>query len=145
MNSLDAFRVAQEKRMELANRSREMGINEEFISKLVDTFYLRVQAHPELGEVFDHRIGDRWPIHLAKMKKFWESITLRTSVYEGKPMETHRALEEARPEHFEVWLRLWEETLNEIAPSLAAKELLFNKAKSMGARLAEGRFGDKRG
>ena len=60
-------------------------------------------------------------------------------------METHRALEEARPEHFEVWLRLWEETLNEIAPSLAAKELLFNKAKSMGARLAEGRFGDKRG
>ncbi|MFM9873740.1 MAG: group III truncated hemoglobin [Fimbriimonadaceae bacterium] len=141
MNSLEAFKAAQQKREELADQSRAMGIDEEFISLLVDTFYLKVQSEPDLGTVFSDRIGENWPVHLAKMKVFWESIALRTALYEGKPMRTHRGLEAARPEHFSIWLRLWEETLDEIAPSDEAKRYLIEKARSMGVRLAEGRFG----
>lgn len=141
VDSVEAFRKAQENRKLLAQEVRAMGIDEEFISKLVDTFYLRVQADPELGPVFNDRIEDRWPVHLAKMKQFWESIALRTALYEGKPMETHRKLDEARPEHFSIWLKLWDETLREIAPSPEAANFLMEKARSMGQRLAMGRFG----
>lgn len=143
MDSLEAFRAAQAKRADLSAEARGWGIDEEFISRLVDQFYLRVQAHPELGPVFQDRIGDRWPIHLAKMKTFWESIALRTALYEGKPMETHRGLLAARPEHFAQWLVLWEEVLAEVAPSTAARDYLLERARSMGSRLAEGRFGEK--
>ena len=142
MDKLEAFKQAQKNRADLSKEARAMGIDEAFISELVDRFYLKVQADPDLGKVFNDRIEDRWPLHLAKMKTFWESIALRTALYEGKPMETHRQLEAARPEHFVTWLRIWEETLNEIAPSEAAKKYLMEKAQSMGARLARGRFGD---
>lgn len=141
MDSLEAFKKAQENRADLAAEARSWGINEAFISELVDTFYLRVQAHPVLGPVFNDRIQDNWAVHLAKMKVFWGSIALRTALYEGKPMVTHRQLESARPEHFSIWLGLWKETLDEIAPSPEAHEYLFEKARSMGERLAAGRFG----
>ena len=35
----------------------EMGVNEAFIGRLVETFYARVLAHPDLGPVFDARHG----------------------------------------------------------------------------------------
>jgi hemoglobin len=138
---LEAYKKAQANRKALALEVRAMGVDEAFISQLVDTFYVRVQSHPELGPVFAERIGDRWPLHLAKMKTFWESIALRTALYEGKPMQTHKGIESARPEHFVIWLKLWEEVLGEIAPSEEARDYLIEKARSMGERLSEGRFG----
>lgn len=38
---------------------KALGIDEAFIGKLVDTFYARVLAHPELGPVFDARLSGR--------------------------------------------------------------------------------------
>lgn len=142
MDSLEAFKKAQENRAQLSAEARSWGIDEEFISRLVDTFYLRVQNHPELGPVFSDRIQDRWPEHLAKMKVFWGSIALRTSLYEGKPMVVHQGIEAARPEHFQMWLNLWREVLDEIAPSVQARDYLIDRALSMGARLGRGRFGE---
>ncbi|ARU40072.1 hypothetical protein CCB80_02540 [Armatimonadetes bacterium Uphvl-Ar1] len=142
MDSLEAFKAAQARRADLSQEARGWGIDEEFISRLVDTFYLRIQAHPDLGPVFNDRIGENWPVHLAKMKRFWESIALRTAIYEGKPMETHKRLEAAQPSHFSQWLVLWEDVLTELAPSDEARDYLLDRARSMGVRLAKGRFGD---
>ena len=143
MDSLEAFKKAQQKRADLSAEARSWGIDEPFISRLVDTFYLRIQNHPELGAVFNDRIQDRWAEHLAKMKTFWGSIALRTTLYEGKPMIVHQGIEAARPEHFQIWLDLWREVLDEIAPSPEARDYLVERAVSMGGRLARGRFGDK--
>lgn len=45
---------------------KAIGVDDAFISHLVDTFYGRVLAHPELGPVFDARLSGRWPEHMER-------------------------------------------------------------------------------
>jgi hemoglobin len=140
VNSIDAFRAAQEKRKQLQDESRAIGINEEYIDLLVDEFYAKVMVHPELGPVFNARICD-WTPHLAKMKLFWGSIMLRTSLYEGKPMQTHPALRDlARPELFAVWLALFEEVVRETAPNDEVVDKFMERAKQMGTRIRDAMY-----
>jgi len=68
---------------------KAIGIDEAFVSKLVDTFYGRVLEHPELGPVFDARLSGRWPEHMEKMKSFWSSVAFRSGAYGGKPVQAH--------------------------------------------------------
>jgi hemoglobin len=51
------------------------GIDDAFISRLVERFYDTVRQDDMLGPIFAERIGD-WPHHLARMKDFWASIML---------------------------------------------------------------------
>lgn len=142
MNPIDAFRAAQEKRKLLQDEARGIGIDEDYISLLVDTFYQRIMVHPDLGPVFNSRISD-WGPHLAKMKLFWGSIMLRTSLYEGKPMQTHLELRGlAKPEHFAMWLGLFEEVLRETAPSDEVVEKFMGRAKEMGSRIRGAMYPD---
>ena len=46
------------------------GIDDAFISQLVESFYDTVRQDDMLGPIFAERIGD-WPHHLARMKDFW--------------------------------------------------------------------------
>lgn len=135
-----AERLALIKRGQLQEEARAIGVSEEFISVLVDTFYVKVRANPDLGPVFNDVIGDNWGPHLAKMKLFWNTIALRTGQYKGNPMPVHKALKEARPEHFETWLVLFEETLNETARSAEVVNYFMGYAKSMGDRLSKAMF-----
>ncbi|MEI7986166.1 MAG: group III truncated hemoglobin [Armatimonadota bacterium] len=135
MNPLDAFNLAQQIRLGLQDEARALGINEEYISILVDTFYTKVRANPELGPIFGSRIGDQWEPHLIKMKTFWGSVMLRTGAYGGKPMQVHLGIKEATPQHFQTWLGLFEETLNETAPNHKVVELFMERASTMSERL----------
>lgn len=137
----EAYERAMKNRRELQGAAREMGVSEEFISELVDRFYDRVRQEPELGAVFNERIGDRWPDHLAKMKRFWSSIALRDGGYEGKPMAAHLSLEMARPEHFDIWTRLFEDTLRDTAPNGEVVEFFLGFAETMKARFTKRMFG----
>ena len=50
------------------------------------------------------------------MVSFWETILLGTITYKGNPMIKHIELNKLSPlkqSHFERWLTLWEETINE--------------------------------
>ncbi|MGO8205092.1 globin, partial [Rhizobium ruizarguesonis] len=40
---------------------RDMCVDAAFIDRLVETFYGRVLAHPDLGPVFDAKLSGRWP------------------------------------------------------------------------------------
>ena len=135
MNPLDAFNMAQQIRLGLQNEYRGLGINEEYISTLVDQFYTKVRANPDLGPIFGSRIGDHWEPHLAKMKTFWGSVMLRTGAYGGKPMQVHVGVKEAKPEHFQTWIKLFNETLNETAPNDKVVELFMERALQMSDRL----------
>ena len=98
-----------------------MGIDHAFIDRLVETFYGRVLAHPELGPVFDARLSGRWPEHMAKMKSFWSSVAFRSGAYGGKPVQAHFGVANITPPLFPQWLELFAATLDDIAPNDEAK------------------------
>lgn len=104
-----------------AAEMKAIGVDEAFIAKLVDTFYGRVLAHPELGPVFDARLAGRWPQHMEKMKAFWSSVAFRTGAYGGKPVQAHMGVANMTPDLFPQWLSMFADTLDDIAPSEEAK------------------------
>ena len=141
MDTAEAYRVALEKRRELQGQARAMGIDEAYISHLVETFYAKVREDFQLGPVFERVVKDNWEPHLTKMKAFWTSVILRTGEYKGKPMVAHSQVKGGEAVHFDIWLRLFEETLNETAPSSEAAKLFLERAQFMAPRLALAMFG----
>jgi len=106
-----------------------MGITPETISDLVDTFYGHVRSDGDLGPIFQKAIGGDWELHLATMKRFWSAIVFHDGGYAGRPMPAHMKLKpDIAPEHFTRWLALFEQTLNEIGASEAAKAAFLERA-----------------
>lgn len=83
------------------------------IEKLVFTFYDKVRANEILFAVFNPIVKDNWPAHLAKMVKFWSTLLLYTHEYNSDPLTKHIALPLTK-EHFEIWIGLFHETLDEL-------------------------------
>ena len=128
-------------RREFAAHSATIGISEEFIGRLVETFYGRIRADVVLGPIFETAIQDRWPTHLAKMKEFWSSIAFVNGRYSGKPMQAHaKLLPELQPWHFEIWLRLFRETVDEIAPTPEAAAFFISRSERIAESLQLGLF-----
>lgn len=140
MEPIEAYNAALDRRHALQRQARNAGISEEYIDLLVESFYKKVRAHPELGPVFNEVIQDRWPEHLAKMKLFWTSVALRTGDYKGSPVPVHRALTNATADHFPTWLFLFYQTLEETAPSPEAAKIFQTFAQSIAARLQQVMF-----
>ncbi|WP_202396117.1 group III truncated hemoglobin [Stappia sediminis] len=99
-------------------------IDAEGISRLVDAFYARVRADARLGPIFEARLKGRWPEHLKKMKLFWHSVLLKSGAYKGKPVESHRALENVLPEDYRQWLALFRPVAREIFEPEAARAVI---------------------
>lgn len=135
-----AAQTALETRKRLQDEARALGIDEAYIDHLVDAFYVKVRAHPELGPVFDDVVQHDWPGHLQKMKLFWHSIALRTGTYRGNPMILHTSLNNAKPEHFTIWMELFDETLRESAPNEQVHRYFLKFAEDMGDRLSRAMF-----
>lgn len=86
------------------------------IKTLVDEFYKKVIIDPEIGMIFTEVVRLSWEKHIPVMYSFWNSILLGADTYTGNPMIKHIELNKIYPlsrEHFERWLLLWEETVNE--------------------------------
>lgn len=83
------------------------------IEKLVYTFYDKVRADEALFAVFDPIIKDNWTAHLAKMVKFWSTLLLYTHEYKDDPLTKHLPLPLTK-EHFERWLFLFNDTIDEL-------------------------------
>lgn len=126
-------------RQKIREDAARIGIDEAFISNLVDTFYARVREHPQLGPVFNTAVDD-WPEHLAKLKSFWESVALNAGVYSGRPMQAHMRVPAIEPAHFGQWLYLFEQTLRDIAPNEEAVEYFMVRASRIGESLKLGLF-----
>ena len=127
--------------------TRETGIDEAMIERLVHAFYADVRADPLLGPVFAAIVAD-WTPHLAQMCAFWSSVVLMTGRYHGRPMDKHLPLP-VDAAHFDRWLALFEETAAEVCPPVAAghfierarriaQSLELGVALSAGARLRLG-------
>lgn len=94
-------------------------LTETDLSALVDRFYARVRADPEIGPVFDAAVED-WDEHLATLTDFWSSVMLASGRYKGNPMAVHLR-QPIAPQMFDRWLALWGETVEEMfEPEVAA-------------------------
>ena len=132
---------AQTRRAEIQAHAKSMGVDEVYISLLVDSFYDKIRAHPALGPVFNDAIQDNWPEHLAKMKDFWASIALNAGRYSGKPVPAHQKHDSIRQAHFSVWLGLFQQTLDETAPTPAAAGYFMERAERIAQSLQLAIFG----
>lgn len=117
--------------------AHDRGIDDQYISQMVERFYTRVQADDILGPIFAQRIND-WPHHLAHMKKFWRSIMLKTGEFSGNPMMKHAAISKIDNPEFSHWLKLFGETLNELGGSQQARDSIYNRAEMIAESLLLG-------
>lgn len=113
-----------------------LGIDERFVSDLVDRFYSRVRDDPRLGPIFATHIAD-WPPHLEQMKRFWRSILFSSGEFVGSPMAKHIAISELDRDLFVRWLELFSKTLAELG-SPAAAEHVHGKARTIATSLLNG-------
>jgi len=128
MSSPNQVRVT-EARLAARTEAAEMGITHELISDLVETFYGHIREDALLGPVFAGAIIGDWDPHLATMKSFWSAIIFHDGGYTGRPMPAHVKLKpQISPEHFERWLFLFEQTLDEIGAKPAAKTAFLERA-----------------
>lgn len=84
---------------------------------LVDTFYKKAIADEVIGHFFTSVVQLNFDAHMPVMYNFWQSVLLGTTGYSGNTMGIHLALDKKspmQPHHFEQWLKLWTETVNDL-------------------------------
>lgn len=89
-------------------------ITEQAIRRLVDEFYLKVRADPDLGPIFARAIPGDWEAHLATMRNFWSSVMLTSGRYKGNPVAVHQRVEGIEQQLFDRWLALFDQTCGEL-------------------------------
>jgi hemoglobin len=106
----------------LAERPSDSGrLSEDAIRQLVDRFYSKVRADPELGPIFERAIAGDWGPHLATMHDFWSAVMLTSGRYKGNPVAVHLRLEGIEPHLFGRWLALFDETCRELLDDSVAE------------------------
>ena len=84
----------------------------EDVKLLVNTFYDKIRVDSLLGGIFNAILEGKWDKHLPIMYRFWQTVLLKQHTYQGSPFRPHAKLP-VEKEHFERWLKLWHETLDE--------------------------------
>lgn len=91
------------------------------VQLLVDTFYGRARQDELIGPVFNNTIQDRWPEHLEKLYRFWQTILLGEHTYQGAPFVPHFPLG-IDAQHFDRWLVIFHATIEELFSGPKADE-----------------------
>ena len=101
------------------------------VKHLVDSFYGKIREDQLLKDIFNNIIHDRWPEHLEKMYTFWQTVLLSEHTYYGSPFPPHAKMPVDK-EHFDRWLQLFFETVDENFSGEIA-----NEAKWRASKMAE--------
>lgn len=107
---------------ELAQRSLYDRIGgHEGLSRLVKWFYAKVRYEPEVAAIFSEHVKN-WPEHIRLIIDFWSTTTGGPANYPGG-MGKHIFLR-LQPEHYAVWLAVWEQNCIELLPHAEACEMI---------------------
>lgn len=98
------------------------------IKLLVDSFYGKVREDELLAPIFNNRIGEKWPEHMEKMYRFWQTVLLGEHTYHGSPFVPHAQLPVAK-EHFNQWMSLFNQTIDEHFRGNKAEEARWRAGK----------------
>ena len=101
------------------------------IKLLVDNFYDKIREDDLLKDIFNGIIQDRWPEHLEKMYRFWQTVLLDDHTYFGSPFVPHAGLPVEKL-HFDRWMELFSETVDTYFVGEKA-----DRAKRQGNRMSE--------
>jgi hemoglobin len=137
----DPVVTAHARRAEIQRRANTIGIDEAYISLLVDEFYRRIRADETLGPIFEEALGDRWDYHLPRMKSFWASVALNAGTYSGQPVPAHKKLSRVQQSHFQTWLALFRQTLQDTSPTPEAVDYFMERANRIAESLQLAMFG----
>ncbi len=143
MSQLEADSAAERRERTMLAIKAKTGIDEAMIERLVTSFYARVRRDPMLGPIFAARVDD-WDAHIQKLCAFWSSVALMSGRYHGQPMPVHMRLP-IDGAHFDKWLRLFEETANEVCPPAAVEHFMERARRiadslEMGIAMQQGRI-----
>lgn len=100
----------------------------EDIKKLVGTFYEKVKQNELIGPIFNERIENKWPEHLEKMYRFWQTVLLDEHTYFGSPFPPHIGLP-VDHSHFAQWMNLFTQTVDELFTGEKAEEAKWRAGK----------------
>lgn len=95
--------------------------NIEDIKLLVNTFYEKVQNDDLIGPIFNEKMMGRWPEHLEKMYRFWQTLLLEEHTYSGSPFPPHKQLP-VNQKHFDRWMEIFTETVDSLFIGKLAEE-----------------------
>ncbi|CAD0002008.1 group III truncated hemoglobin [Flavobacterium salmonis] len=95
--------------------------NIEDIKLLVNTFYEKVQNDDLIGSIFNEKMTGRWPEHLEKMYRFWQTLLLEEHTYSGSPFPPHKQLP-VNQSHFDRWMEIFTETVDNLFVGKLADE-----------------------
>jgi hemoglobin len=85
--------------------------------RLVRAFYGRALEDPLIGWIFTDVAKLDLEAHVPRITSFWETILLGAQSYSGGAFRPHAVLHARvglRQAHFDRWLVLWRETLDEL-------------------------------
>ena len=108
---------------------------------LVRAFYGRALDDPVIGFIFTDVAKLDLETHIPVVTAFWETLLLGAQTYDRGAFHPHAALHrkvELLPGHFERWLALWYQTVDELFAgprALLAKSHAFRLANAFRMRL----------
>lgn len=91
------------------------------IKLLVNTFYAKVEDDELIGPIFNEKMLGRWPEHLEKMYRFWQTILLEEHTYSGSPFPPHKQLP-VNQTHFDRWMEIFTSTVDALFVGKLAEE-----------------------
>lgn len=103
------------------------------VDLLVRSFYDKVRKDDVIGLIFNEVMKIDWDHHIPVIVDFWDTVLLDADLYHNNAMEPHFALNKIFPlkqQHFERWLLLFTQTVDELFEGNTAK-LAKNRAKGI--------------
>ncbi len=91
--------------------------NREDLLLLVTRFYEKLLSDPAISYIFTDIAKISLGHHLPVLVDFWDSVLFQSDTYRKNAMQPHLDLHRQSPftpQHFETWLRYFNETVDEL-------------------------------
>jgi len=97
------------------------------IETLVGLFYEKAMLNKDIGDFFILELGDDltnedWIEHIGRLVDFWGTIFLEEELYTSDPYGPHFTIIGLEEKHFKQWMKLFNETADEIYVPHTAKK-----------------------
>lgn len=120
----------------LLDESRSDIVDADDVERLVRDFYRAAAMDDVLGPVFE-AAHVNWNAHVATLIDFWSWQLLGEHEYDGNPLRAHEPVHQRTPltpAHYERWLELFVDTIDELFVGPTA-ELAKGRGRKMAAAM----------
>lgn len=99
-----------------ASERGDIGTREDILI-LVETFYTKAFDDDLIGHIFTEVVHMDLPRHMPIMADFWQTVLFKAGLYSRNALKIHFDIHAKEPltlEHFNRWLQLWTNTVDEL-------------------------------